>query len=99
MEMKTPLEMTAQLVSLGFVQGDQEADLGLRREWLVYLKREYQKQFLCLWITTYDNRFVEAILLVYAKPLNSRAKPAMVPLRAEICRSLEEILTAVEKVY
>jgi hypothetical protein len=95
----TPVEMTARLLTLGFTHGDQYADLGLCREWLVYLKRVHEGQYQCLWLTTYDDRFIESILYVYAKPFNSRARPPMVPLHCMIYRTMEEIEVAAGKVY
>ena len=95
----TPAEMTTQLLAMGFTRGDQEADLGLTREWLIYLKRVHQNQHQCLWLTTYDDRFVEALLQVYSKPFNSRARPAMIPLHIMLYRTMDDIVTAVGRVY
>lgn len=91
---------------MGFTLGeDQKAeqtkDLGFYREWLIYLKREVSSpsspspQYQYLWLTTYDDRFVEAILFTYPKPFNSRARPAMQPTQCCICRTMEEIEKAV----
>lgn len=106
----TPEQMTARLLSMGFTLGEdpkaeQVKDLGFYREWLTYLKRRAGGphpapfQYQHLWLTSYDNRFVEAVLFVYAKPLNSRARPPMQPVHCSICRTMEEIEVAVGRVY
>ena len=106
----TPAQMTTRLLSLGFTLGadqkeEQIKDLGLYREWLIYLKRRVGGppptpfQYQHLWLTTYDDRFVEALLFVYPKPYNSRAKPPMQPLHCMIYRTLDEIVAAAGKIY
>lgn len=96
-----PFEMAERLRSLyGFVDGYQEKDLGFHREWLIYLTRRTKKdQYQHLWLTTYDDRFVESILYVYSKPFNPRARPAQATLHCAIYRSMDEIVKAVEKTY
>lgn len=101
--MMTPTQMTDQLVSTyGFTlctHADQVADLGLSRDWLTYLKRIHKTQHQYLWLTTYENRFLEALLQVYAKPFNSRAKPAQPHLHIGIHRTMEAIVEAAERTY
>ena len=97
----THLEMTDRLCTIyGFAHGDQAKDLGLHREWLIYLtRRTKEDQYQYLWLTTYDDRFVESILYVYSKPFNPRARPTQATLHCSICRSMEEIEKAVSVIY
>lgn len=97
----TPLEMADRLRSLyGFIDGCQEKDLGLHREWLIYLtRRTKEDQYQYLWLTTYDDRFLESILYVYSKPFNPRARPTQATIHCAIYRSMEEIERAISRVY
>lgn len=95
----TKEEMKAQFHALGFTEGDQMKDLGLAREWLVYLTREFNGQFQHLWLTFYEGRFVESVLFVYPKPFQPRAKPPMQSIHAMLYRSVNEVLAAVGQVY
>ena len=89
--------------ALGFTDGDWFRDLTDKPiEGLVYLTRihEGQHQYLSLlsgpW---YRAPFIEAVLLVYAQPFNSRAKVRQTPLAARLLRSVEEVELAVAATY
>jgi hypothetical protein len=100
--MKTKEELSAYFQGLGFKVCDAEEqvkDLGLSRDWLVYLKRVYQGQFQYVWLTFHEGSFVGSILSVYSKPYNSRAKPGMTPVHIYIYRDILELTAAVEKAY
>lgn len=92
-------DLLNQFLSLGFTQGDQVKDLGFSRDYLLYFQRAFEKQYQYLWLTFYENSFVEAVLYVYSKPFNSRSKPAMAPIHAYPYRSLTDVLGAVDCKY
>lgn len=91
------------LRSMGFTDGDWFKDLTDRPiRGLVYLTRthEGQHQYLSLLYAPWDEvTWLEAVLLVYEAPFNSRAKVRQQPLCARTLRSLDEVMAAVGTVY
>jgi len=87
----------------GFEEGNAITDISDRPvQGLIYMKRIYhgEYQYLSLLYAHDHSHFLEAVLLVYDQPLNTRAKQRQVPLCATILRGgLEDILTAVNRVY
>ncbi len=100
--MKVSKIMISTLKDLGFIDGDPVKDLSDKPiKGLVYLTRVYkgQYQYLSLCYSHIEDRFLEAILHVYAKPFDSRSKVKQPFLAALIMRTTEDILVAVDTVY
>lgn len=88
----------------GWVAGDWHRDISDRPiQGLVYVTRTYegQHQYLSLCTGPWENApFLEGVLLVYEKPLDTRARKRQIPLFATIVRGgLEDILAVVNRVY
>lgn len=101
----TPVTELAELFRvLRFMDADKEKDLGkdltadLKR--MPYLRRVHhdQHQHLSL-VTNHTGLFLEAVLMVYVEPYNSRAKSPKAPLHSGLYRTMPELLVAVDKVY
>ena len=91
--------LTEALLAKGFTHADQVKDFGSVLDGVVYLRRvrdwEHQHVSLC----SYLGDFVEAVVLIYDKPYNSRLKPQQTALFAALPRNLEDLLTVIEKKY
>lgn len=99
-----PADLAPYLRALGFTDGDWFRDLTDRPvKGMVYLTRTYQdqRQQLSLLSGPWEGApFTEAVLLVYERPFDPRAKVRQTPLCARTIRGgLEEVLSAVSTVY
>ncbi len=96
-EMAAADEMLYELRAMGFADGDPRDLSDKPIQGCTYLSRVYEGQHQYLSHLTYDSVFLEALVEVFKAPKNTR-KP-VAPLALVTCRSWEEIVAAVGKVY
>jgi hypothetical protein len=97
------------ILSLGFVETDQQPVLNYVIPYVDYYYRMHQKQHQYVWLVSYDDKVVEIVFEVYKVARNSRAKHhpditeqenrGLKPLSTDIARDFEKLYSVYDKVY